>query len=130
MILRFSEIHRGQSYSRNKLAELWGYASFHALARGVVTPKDDNKIILFVTEEKQADAEPYDDALSGDRLRWEGPNDHYAEDRMANASHNGTEIHLFHRDQHHRDFIYLGELRVIAHQRHTDRPSRFTFQLI
>ena len=31
---------------------MWGYASFHAIARGVVTPKDDNKIVLFVTEEK------------------------------------------------------------------------------
>ena len=49
----FSEIKIGQTYTRPKLAELWGYAGYQALARGVVTPKDDNKIILFVTEQKQ-----------------------------------------------------------------------------
>ncbi len=55
----FEKIRKGGSYSRPQLAELWGYASFHAIARGVVTPQGKNKIILFVTEEKQAFQEQY-----------------------------------------------------------------------
>ncbi|GEM_PF-3158137 len=35
----FNKIYKGSSYSRPQLAELWGYASFHAIARGVITPK-------------------------------------------------------------------------------------------
>lgn len=72
MSVNFSEIRRGESYSRQVLAELWGYSSFHAISRGVVTPKDDNKIILFVTEEKRQSAEQYADRLNGNLLQWEG----------------------------------------------------------
>lgn len=53
MILDFDQIQRGEKHSRPDLADIWGYESYHALARGVVTPADDHKIILFVTEEKQ-----------------------------------------------------------------------------
>ena len=73
MPISFLEIKKGSSYSRQTLAELWGYTSFHAIARGVVTPRKDNKIVLFVTEEKQSSAEQYADRLSGDILEWEGP---------------------------------------------------------
>jgi hypothetical protein len=60
MPISFANISKGATYSRQVLAELWGYASFHAIARGVVTPRGDNKIVLFVTEEKQPSAEQYD----------------------------------------------------------------------
>jgi hypothetical protein len=53
MPISFAKITKGATYSRQVLAELWGYSNFHAIARGVVTPRDDNKIVLFVTEEKQ-----------------------------------------------------------------------------
>src|SRR3712207_3948142 len=89
MPVSFDTIVVGETYSRNELAELWGYASMHAIARGVVTPRDDNKIILFVTREKQASSEQYEDELSGGKLRWEGPNDHFAEDRMLAAAQTG-----------------------------------------
>ena len=65
MPISFAKVLKHATYSRNTLAKLWGYAGFHAIARGVVTPRDDNKIILFVTEEKQATAEQYKDRLSG-----------------------------------------------------------------
>lgn len=130
MPVSFSQITIGESYSRNELAKLWGYASIHAIARGVVTPRDDNKIILFVTREKQASAEQYDDELSGRELRWEGPNDHFAENRMLNAMQTGDEIHLFYRERHHTDFVYHGRLEVISCERHTDRPSRFVFRIM
>lgn len=130
MPVSFTQITVGHSYSRNELAKLWGYASMHAIARGVVTPKDDNKIILFVTREKQTSAEQYEDELSGNELRWEGPNDHFAEDRMIAASEARDELHLFYRERHHTDFVYRGQLEVISHERHTDRPSRFVFRVL
>lgn len=129
MPVSFGQITVSQSYSRNELAKLWGYASMHAIARGVVTPKDDNKIILFVTREKQTSAEQYEDKLSGNELRWEGPNDHFAEDRMIAASEARDEIHLFYRERHHTDFVYRGQLEVVGQERHTDRPSRFVFRV-
>lgn len=130
MPISFAKIHQGAKYSRQTLAELWGYSSFHAIARGVVTPRDDNKIVLFVTEEKQSSAEQYSDRLAGNILEWEGPTDHFAEDRMLEAVERGDEIHLFHRDRHHTDFTYYGRLAVINSVLHTNRPSHFTFQLV
>ena len=55
--LPFAQIVVGATYSRNDLAQLWNYSGIQALARGVVTPRADNKIILFVTREKQSDHE-------------------------------------------------------------------------
>ena len=130
MPISFAKVTKGASYSRQALAELWGYASFHAIARGVVTPREDNKIVLFVTEEKQASAEQYSDRLSGNTLDWDGPTDHFAEDRMLNAASTGDEIHLFHRERHHTDFTYCGRLSVASHVLGTDRPSHFKFQVI
>jgi hypothetical protein len=129
MSISFAKITKGATYSRQALAMLWGYASFHAIARGVVTPRDDNKIILFVTEEKQSSAEQYADRLSGGKLEWEGPTDHFAENRMLNAASSGDEIHLFHRERHHTDFTYCGRLIVASHVHHTARPSHFTFKV-
>lgn len=129
MPVAFDQIMVGKTYSREELAELWGYASMHAIARGVVTPKDDSKIILFVTHEKQAGSEQYEDELSGQELRWEGPTDHFAEDRILAAPQVGDEIHLFYRERHHTDFVYHGELNVVQHERHSDRPSKFVFAL-
>ena len=129
MPITFAKVTKGATYSRQELAELWGYASFHAIARGVVTPRDDNKIVLFVTEEKQSSAEQYADRLSGGKLEWEGPTDHFAEDRMLNAASTGDEMHLFHRERHHTDFTYCGRLVVLSHVRRTDHPSHFTFKV-
>jgi hypothetical protein len=127
MPVSFAKITKGASYSRQTLAELWGYSSFHAIARGVVTPRDDKIIILFFTEEKQSSAEQYADRLSGDALEWEGPTDHFAEDRMVNAVATGDEIHLFHRERHHSDFTYCGRLTVSSYVPYTNRPSHFKF---
>src|SRR4051812_33679155 len=98
MPVSFDQVTVGQAYSRPDLARLWGYSGYQALARGVVTPSDDNKIILFVTGEKQASATQYQDRVEGNQLFWEGPNDHFAEDRIINCQHNGDEIHLFYRE--------------------------------
>jgi len=129
MNVSFANIPVGREYSRQDLARIWSCKSFHALARGVVTPRDDNKIILFVTEQKQSDSEPYDDLLTGNTLMWEGPNDHFAEARFLNAPANGDEIHLFHGYRHHTEFTYRGRLTLVSCEQMADRPSRFVFTL-
>lgn len=129
MPISFTEIKKGATYSRHILAELWGYTSFHAIARGVVTPRNDNKIVIFVTEEKQSSAAYYADRLSGTILEWEGPTDHFAEDRMLNAHEKGEEIHLFYRERHHSDFTYCGRLKVLNYVHNSNRPSHFKFEL-
>ena len=53
MGVTFGSIKVGTTWDRKELAELWGYESFHAFGRGVFTPKNDNKIVLFVKEEKR-----------------------------------------------------------------------------
>ncbi len=121
----FDQINVGSTYSRQDLALLWGYSGYQALARGVVTPRGGNKIVLFVTHEKQQSLEQYQDELHGDVLSWEGPTDHFAEARMVAAEGTGDEIHLFYRDRHHSNFRYEGEFEVAACQRLSDSPSKF-----
>ncbi len=130
MSISFINVEVGFSYSRQTLAKLWGYSSFHAIARGVVTPRHDCKIVLFVTENKQSSAQQYADRLSGKTLDWEGPTDHFAEDRMINAEANGEEIHLFHRERHHSDFTYCGRLKLLTFMLRSDHPSRFKFEVL
>lgn len=129
MPVSFDIIKIGEVYSRNFLAKTWGYAAYQALARGVVTPKGDSKIILFVTADKQEWIQQYTDKLQGDVLIWEGPNDHFAEDRLLRAKDFGEEIHLFFRDRHHTDFIYYGRIDVESATIELKRPSQFTFRL-
>jgi len=128
MPVSFKNIRINDEYSRPQLAALWGYSGYQALARGVVTPRYDNKIILFVTEEKQSSQEQYQDKLTGDTLEWEGPNDHFAEDRMLKAHLTGDEIHIFHRFRHHSDFTYLGRFSVQKITKNSLKPSKFVFK--
>lgn len=129
MRVSFDLLTIGESYSRVFLAEIWGYAAYQALARGVVTPKGDSNIILFVTSEKQESLAQYTDKLINEYLHWEGPNDHFAETRMINARFNNEEIHLFYRAIHHSNFTYFGKIEVIDVEVETKRPSRFIFHL-
>lgn len=129
MSISFAGIVRGSTYPQNKLADLWGYASYHAIARGVVTPNADNKVILFVTEEKQESLEQHVDRLDGTTLYWEGPNDHLGQQRMLNASKSGDEIHLFYRSRHHTDFTYMGQVTVSGYTAHSIRPSQLTLEI-
>ena len=129
MPVSFDNIVKGREYSRNTLAEIWGYSGYQALARGVVTPRADNKVILFVTEHKQDSSEQFADRLDGKLLNWEGPNDHFAEKRIIRASTSGDQIHLFYRVRHHMDFTYLGRLVLLTQVLHTSKPSIFTFRV-
>jgi putative restriction endonuclease len=125
----FADICVGGTYSRNDLVRLWGYAGVEAISRGVVTPREDNKIILFVTLDKRQDAEQYEDELVGSVLLWEGPNDHFAEERVISHRENNDEVHLFYRQQSREDFNYAGQLLIYCCQRLIDKPSRFVFRI-
>lgn len=128
MPVTFEEIVVGAFYGRVQLAKIWGYKSFHAIARGVVTPSNDNKITLFVTKLKQESLEQYTDSLLGDTLEWEGPNDHFAESRMMASPMSHDELYLFYRERHHSDILYLGNLEILDFRVRTDKPSQFRFR--
>jgi hypothetical protein len=126
----FRKLSEGAQYTRDELATLWGYATYHAIARGVVTPARDNKIIIFVTEYKSADRTQYRDRLHGGVLEWEGPTDHFAEDRMVRAPRNGDEIHIFYRRYQREPFTYLGMCEVARYVANSNRPSEFELRIL
>lgn len=128
MPVSFHSLKPGDEYTRKELAKLWGYVGIQALARGVVTPVNDNKVILFVTRRKRPGDTQYRDDMVGSVLLWEGPQDHFAEDRIINHAEGGDEIHVFFRDEHRDAFTYVGPMSLYCGQRFIDRPSRFVFQ--
>ncbi len=125
--VNFGELRTGENYERPALAALWGYRDWHALGRGAVTPAQSNKIILFITKNKQSVQTPYENYFDGDRLLIEGETNHAADERIISAKLNGDAIHLFYRHDHHSSFTYFGEIHLSNYQRNQDRPSRFEF---
>lgn len=132
MSVSFKHVQVGVAYSRRQLAKLWGYRGYQALARGLVTPARDNKLILFITEgdHQQQTPQKYSNHFNGSRLEMEGPEDHFAESRMLSTRLSGEEIHLFHRAKHGDDFTYCGQVRLVASQIHGRRPSEFTLEVV
>lgn len=129
MPVHFDSIKIGNCYDRPELATLWGYESFHAISKGVVTPKNSKYIVLFVTKIKQESLTDYNDFIQGDILFWEGEEKHSSDLRIINARKNGDEIHLFFREMHHTPFIYFGEIFLSSHNALTSKPSEFQFEL-
>jgi len=127
MPVSFEAIAIGNSYERKELASIWGYQTFHAIAKGIVTPAGTPYVILFITENKQASSTPYVDALSGKFLHMEGEAAHGSDARLIQ---DGNEVHLFHREYHHAPFIYQGRVELAASTLERNRPSHFTFQLV
>ena len=130
MGVTFAEIKVGSSWDRKELSDLWGYHSFHAFGRGVFTPKNDNKIVLFIKEEKRDEDEQYEDHLAGHLLYWHGEKGHGSDRRIADAQVNGDEIHVFYRLTHREPFRYLGRAVTKKFELLTKQPSRFTFELL
>src|SRR4051812_35512516 len=128
---RFSDpLQIGGGYGRKELALLWGLAGFQAIGRGVFTPKGVAQIFLFVTRERLGWMTPYKNFLDGDLLFWDGEKGHGSDDRIASASRNGEEIHLFYRDQRHTPFVYHGKVVMVRCDRFTDGPSEFVFNVV
>ena len=106
-----------------------GYSGYRVLVRSVVTPRNENKIILFVTKDKEDSQEQYIDKLKGNVLHWEGPADHFAEERIIEAEKSGDEIHVFYREHHRMGFMYLGQAKLLLFSKNVSKPSKFQFGL-
>lgn len=130
MGVTFGSVRVGSTWDRKELAALWGYKSFHAFGRGVFTPRDDNKIVLFVKEEKREEDVPYDDHLLVNLLHWHGENGHRSDYRIAHAHENGDEIHVFYRKTHRDIFCYLGRAKAKSVKFLSEEPSRFVLELL
>jgi len=129
MPVHFETLEIGQTYERPYLADLWGYGGFQAISRGVVTPAGTNIIILFVTKVKQDALTQYQDYIEDGYLFWEGEEGHGSDRRIVAASDNGDQVHLFYREIHHSPFVYHGQILLVDHELHVDRPSEFVFEL-
>lgn len=116
----------GKEYDRTFLANLWGYRSFQALGRGVVTPKGEKVIILFITKDKQEALEQYEDSFDGHVLQMEGETNHANDVRLSNSL-GQDHVYLFYRERHHMPFTFKGEVFLESTRILTDQPSRFTF---
>ena len=130
MAISFERIQIGENYDRPYLAELWGYKSWQAIGRGIVTPSGEQAIILFVTEDKQDHLPQYQDSLVDDRLHMEGERGHVNDRRLVEASASGDVIHLFHRARHHEPFRYHGVVELVDHELNQNGPSKFVLQLL
>ncbi len=129
MNVNFRDLKFGEAYERPFLAKLWGYQSFHALAKGVVTPVGTNYIIFFVTKDKQDALTQYNDYVDGNMLFWEGEEKHSSDKRVIEAKRNGDEIHLFYREVHHTPFIYFGKISLTDFQPRENVPSEFVLKI-
>lgn len=127
MAVSFADLEFGRSYDRPFLAQLWGYDSFHALSKGVVTPAATHYIILFVTKQKQESLPQYNDYVDGNLLFWEGEEKHSSDRRVIDAQAHDDEVHLFYRETHHTPFTYFGTIHLAEHQLRDTIPSQFVF---
>jgi hypothetical protein len=129
MPISLKSLEFGQPYERPFLAKLWGYQSFHAISKGVITPAGTNYIIFFVTKDKQDSLTQYNDYIDGDMLFWEGEEKHSSDKRVLEARKNGDKIHLFYREVHHTPFVYFGEILLTDYQLRENAPSEFVFKI-
>jgi putative restriction endonuclease len=71
MAITTDQLTIGHAYERPQLAEMWGYTSWEAISRGVITPAGQKVIVLFITHEKQEALTQYQDTFDGQELRHE-----------------------------------------------------------
>lgn len=129
MAVEFDTLEIGKSYDRPFLANLWGYQSYHAISKGVVTPANTKYIVLFVTKEKQSVFPQYNDYIDVNLLFWEGEEKHSSDQRIIQAKGENEEIHLFYRDIHHTPFIYFGKVTLTDFLLRENTPSEFIFRI-
>lgn len=117
----------GNEYDRPELARLWGYETFHALGRGVVTPRGQDIIVLFITLNQQPALPQYENRFDGELLWIDGEEGHRADSRLA-ESRNSDHVYLFYREKDHTPFRYSGEVWLVeAFLTVGAQPSRFVF---
>jgi len=129
MLVKFDTLQIGQEYDRPYLAALWGYQSFQAISKGVVTPSGTDIIILFVTRSKQITLQQYNDFIDGDLLFWEGEDKHGSDQRIINARNRKDKIYLFYRETHHTPFVFFERIHLTDSQQNVSKPSEFIFRI-
>ena len=129
--LRMDNIHLGERYTANELAEIWGFKDHHAIIKGILTESDSNNIVLFVTKEKAKGATPYEDRMEDNILYMMGQNKHGTDNRIVrNIQHPVDNFYLFYRDIHHTPFIYYGECKLLSATLKSNSPSEFEFLIM
>ena len=78
MPIDFSNIEVGSEYSRSQLAKILGHKDHNAIRRGIVTPRDQNACVLFIT---RAHSE-YSDSYDGKTLEMDGERKHGSDARI------------------------------------------------
>ena len=129
MSISFENLNEGESYERPYLASLWGYKDWHAIGRGVVTPRNENKIVFFITKEKQDVLTQYVDKLEDGLLYIEGEIRHTTDNRIITSNESGDELYLFYREKHHSPFIYYGRIYLVSYEMNISKPSKFIFSI-
>ncbi len=129
MSVNLDKLILGEAYDRPYLANLWGFEDWHAISRGIVTPSNENKVIFFITKEKQHSLTQYEDYFDGELLHIDGENNHVNDDRIINSTHSGDLLYLFFREKHHSSFTYYGQIYLDDVERSSgDKPSKFVFK--
>lgn len=127
--IRFDQIKVGNTYSRQDLIKIWGYAGIEAIQRGVVTPSNSSAVILFVTKNKDKYATPYHDYISDGYLYWDGEEKGRSNDRIINTRFSNEPIHLFYRYEARLDFIYMGLVKYQEHIPMENEPFKFVYKI-
>lgn len=129
----FDALIIGHSYDRPQLAKIWGYDDWHGFGRGVFTPRNHNKIVLFVTHKNQESLTQYSNYLDLDAriLYADGERGHQHDERIINATHSDDEVYLFYRNADHEPFVYYGQVFLFDFTEHKEEgnPSKFRFAL-
>lgn len=118
-----STINLFGEYDQKTLADIWKYKSYDAIRRGIVTVAGDNKIILFITEDKATK-----NHLENCTLYMSGEVKHVNDNRIAkNLDSNDDEIYLFYRETDRMMYTYYGKVTLDEAEIKEDEPSLFTF---
>lgn len=116
----------GLANTRKKLAELLGTKDA-TLYTGIFQPKGFDSILVFVTEEKQADRPQYRDRFSGDDLEMDSQPKGRYNSKLIDHEALGLEILLFHRKRKDElpeyAFRYRGLSAILAMRMERQRTS-------
>ena len=109
-------------YDQKTLAELWGYKSYDAIRRGIVTPAESNIIILFLTEGYNH--------LEGNQLKMCGETKHVHDSRIeGNINHPTDSIFLFYRADKRKKYTFFGEIKIKKADIQSEKASTFLFEV-
>lgn len=126
--INIENLIEGESYDRKVLAKMWGYKGTMALERGAVTPKNDNKIILFITKTNFNSMYKYKNEFDGHCLEIDGQINHGNDMRLINSRKKEEKIYLFYRENAGQTFIFHGEFILVkAEYKPLEETSKFTF---